>query len=154
MKNFIKYIKLSLDEEAHKIGFSHKKITENPWEVFKREYPVGSVIEVEIVEFKSFGAFAQITPEYKGLIHISQIANHRVENPQDELNIGDKVNVKITAIDKTKPHVSLSIRALLTPEVAPVEEVAEPIEEALESEPISIDELLANAAEEANAKEE
>ena len=136
---------ISLDEETHKIGFSHKKITENPWEVFKREYPVGSVIEVEIVEFKSFGAFAQITPEYKGLIHISQIANHRVENPQDELNIGDKVTVKVTAVDKTKPHVSLSIRALLTPEVTAVEEVAEPVEEELESAPISIDELLANA---------
>ena len=137
---------ISLDEETHKIGFSHKKITENPWEVFKRDYPVGSVIEVEIVEFKSFGAFAQITPEYKGLIHISQIANHRVENPQDELNIGDKVNVKVTAIDKTKPHVSLSIRALLAPEAAPVEEAVEEVaEEEIESKPISIDELLANA---------
>lgn len=144
----------SLDEEKHKIGFSVRKIEDNPWELFKQNYEVGNVIEVEIVSFTTFGAFAQITPAVKGLIHISQIANRRIDKPQDELNIGDKVNVKITAIDNVKRHVSLSIRELLA-ENAPAEEVVEEADDAdelPEGTPVSIDELLANA--EAAAVEE
>lgn len=142
----------NLNEETHKISFSHRKIEDNPWEIFKRDYNVGDVIEVEIASFKTFGAFAQITPAIKGLIHISQIANHRVEKPQDELNIGDKVTVKITAIDNQKRHVSLSIRELLA---KPEEVVAEPVEEdeIPEGTPISIDELLAKAETEETTEE-
>lgn len=64
----------------------------------------------------SFGAFANILPGIDGLIHVSQIAGHRVEKPQDELTVGQVVNAKITAIDFEKRRVSLSMRALLEPE--------------------------------------
>ena len=61
----------------------------------------------------TFGAFARIIPGIDGLIHISQIADHRIEKPQDVLKIGDVVKAKITDIDFDKKRVSLSIRALL-----------------------------------------
>lgn len=60
-----------------------------------------------------FGAFANVIPGIDGLIHISQIADHRIEKPQDALKVGDIVKVKITDIDFDKHRVSLSIRALL-----------------------------------------
>ena len=61
----------------------------------------------------TFGAFAKILPGIDGLIHISQIADRRIEKPQDVLKVGDVVKVKITDIDFDKKRVSLSIRVLL-----------------------------------------
>ena len=64
----------------------------------------------------TFGAFAEVVPGVDGLVHISQIADHRVEKPGDVLSEGQEVDVKITDIDYDKKKVSLSIRALLEPE--------------------------------------
>ena len=106
------YVK-DIDEEKKNISLGYKKAEDNPWEVLKNNYPVGTVAEVEIVGLTSFGAFAKIIPGIDGLIHISQIADRRIEKPEDELTIGQKVNAKVTAIDFDKKRVSLSIRALL-----------------------------------------
>ncbi|HEX2986399.1 MAG TPA: bifunctional 4-hydroxy-3-methylbut-2-enyl diphosphate reductase/30S ribosomal protein S1 [Caproiciproducens sp.] len=109
------YIK-GLDQEKGKISLGYKRSEDNPWEVLKREYPVGTVTDVTIVGMTTFGAFARIIPGIDGLIHISQIADHRIEKPQDVLKINDVVKAKITEIDFDKKRVSLSIRALLEPE--------------------------------------
>ncbi len=106
------YIK-DLDKENEKISLGYKKTEENPWEILKENYPIGKTVDVEIVGMTSFGAFARIIPGIDGLIHISQIADHRIEKPQDELTVGDKVKAVITDIDFEKKRVSLSIRALL-----------------------------------------
>ena len=113
------YIK-SLDSEKGKISLGYRKLEDNPWEIMRRQYPVDSVAEASIVSFTSFGAFARILPGVDGLIHISQIANRRVEKPQEELAIGQTVRVKIVGIDFDKRRVSLSIRALLDDE--PIQE--------------------------------
>ncbi|NLJ31720.1 MAG: bifunctional 4-hydroxy-3-methylbut-2-enyl diphosphate reductase/30S ribosomal protein S1 [Clostridiales bacterium] len=109
------YIK-SLDREKGKISLGYKRPEDNPWEILRRDYPVGTVAEVTIVGMTAFGAFARIIPGIDGLIHISQIADHRIEKPQDVLKINDVVKAKITDIDFDKKRVSLSIRALLEPE--------------------------------------
>ncbi|HJD22973.1 MAG TPA: bifunctional 4-hydroxy-3-methylbut-2-enyl diphosphate reductase/30S ribosomal protein S1 [Firmicutes bacterium] len=106
------YIK-DLDHEKHKISLGYKKAEDNPWEIFKKNYPVGSVVTAKVVGMTSFGAFAQIIPGIDGLIHISQIADRRIEKPQDELEMGQEVRVKITNIDYEHKRISLSIRALL-----------------------------------------
>ena len=110
----------SLNPEKKQVALGYKKLEDNPWEIFKSKYSVGSVAEVEIANFTDFGAFAHIIPGVDGLIHISQIANKHVAKPADVLKIGEKVEAKITEIDDERKRVSLSIRALL-----PVEEVAE-----------------------------
>jgi 4-hydroxy-3-methylbut-2-enyl diphosphate reductase len=115
------YIK-SLDPEKKKISLGYRKAEDNPWEVLRAKYPVGSVAEATIVSFTSFGAFARVLPGVDGLIHISQIANRRVEKPQEELSIGQAVNVKIVGIDFDKQRVSLSIRALLEDEAPEAED--------------------------------
>ncbi len=137
----------NIDADNKKISLGFKKIEDSPWEILRRDYPVGSTLDVQIVSLTTFGAFAQIIPHIQGLIHISQIANHRVEKPQDEINIGDTVKVMITNIDFEKKHVSLSIRALLAPEA--VEEEAPAEDEVPEGTAVSIDELLAKAEAEA-----
>ena len=121
----------AVDKENKKISLGYKKAEDNPWEILKRDYPVGTVIESEIVGLTAFGAFATVIPGIDGLIHISQIANQHIKHPADVLKVGEKVQVKITAVDFDKSRVSLSIRELL-PAEEEVIEVEAPAEEAAE----------------------
>ena len=114
---------ISADPEKKKISLGMKDHSQDPWTVFTSTYQVGDVANVRIVKLMTFGAFAEIVPGVDGLIHISQIADHRIEKPGDVLAEGDKVDVKITDVDMENKKVSLSIRALL--EVAPAEEEPE-----------------------------
>jgi (E)-4-hydroxy-3-methyl-but-2-enyl pyrophosphate reductase len=118
------YIK-GLDQEKGKISLGYKRVEDNPWEIMKNDYPVGTVVDVTIVGMTAFGAFAKIIPGIDGLIHISQIADHRIEKPQDVLKVNDVVKAKITEIDFDKKRVSLSIRALSEPSEETTEETAE-----------------------------
>jgi 4-hydroxy-3-methylbut-2-enyl diphosphate reductase len=104
---------ISADPEKRKISLGMKDPDQNPWEVFTSQYGIGDVANVKIVKLMTFGAFAEIVPGVDGLIHISQIADHRIEKPGDVLAEGQMVDVKITDIDDEKQKVSLSIRALL-----------------------------------------
>ena len=116
---------ISFDPEKHKISLGVKDRSMNPWDKFMATYHVGDVANVRIVKLMTFGAFAEVVPGVDGLIHISQIADRRIDKPSDVLAEGDKVDAKIIAIDEDKKKISLSIRALLTPaaeEEVPVEE--------------------------------
>ena len=119
----------ALDADKRKISLGYRKTEDNPWEIFKAQYPIDSVVTAKVVGMTAFGVFAQIIPGIDGLVHISQIANHRVEKPQDELQVGQEITAKITAIDYDRKRISLSIRALLEPE-APAAEEAAPAEDA------------------------
>ncbi len=104
---------IAADKEKKKISLGMKDHSQDPWAVFTSTYQVGDVANVRVVKLMTFGAFAEIVPGVDGLIHISQIADHRIEKPGDVLAEGDKVDVKITDIDMENKKVSLSIRALL-----------------------------------------
>ena len=106
---------ISFDPEKHKISLGVKDHSCNPWDKFMETYKVGDVANVRIVKLMAFGAFAEVVPGVDGLIHISQIADRRIEKPSDVLSEGQMVDAKITAIDEEKQKISLSIRALLTP---------------------------------------
>ena len=140
------YVK-DINEETKKISLGFKNADDNPWEILKRDYPEGTVVKAKIVGLTTFGAFANIIPGIDGLIHISQIANKRIEKPADVLTVGEEVDAKITAIDFEKKRVSLSMRALLPEdEQAPVK--AAPVEEAAEEAA----EVVEEAAEAADAE--
>ena len=124
---------LSFDGEKKKISLGMKDHSQDPWAQFVEKYHVGDVAKVRVVKLMTFGAFAEVVPGVDGLIHISQLADRRVEKPADVVAEGDEVEVKITDIDLEKKKVSLSIRALIEP--------AEPVEAAEPEE----DELVATA---------
>lgn len=115
----------ALDEETRKISLGFKNIEDSPWEIMKRDYPVGSVVDARIVSFATFGAFANILPTVDGLIHISQISWDRIQTPQDVLKIGDVVKAKIIDIDYDKKRVSLSIKELLDKPEETIPELAD-----------------------------
>jgi len=142
---------LSMNEEKEKISLGLKQNTPEPWSVIDEKYEVGQVIEGKVVQIKEYGAFVELEPGLDGLVHISEVAHKRVENINNELQVGQVVNVKILEIDKDRKRISLSIRETIdppTPEEIAAEkaaaEAAKAAEEAPAEEP---------AAEEAPAEE-
>ena len=126
LKVFVK----SFDKEAKKVSLGYKTDDENPWNIFKSKYAEGDVAEVKIVGVTSFGAFAEVVAGVDGLIHISQIADKKIDSVANVLKVGDVVEAKIVGIDDENHKVSLSIRVLLADaeeatEEAPAEEAAE-----------------------------
>lgn len=121
------YIK-DLNKEDNRISLGYKKTEDNPWEIFKANYNVGDVVKATIVSITSFGAFAQIIDGVDGLIHISQIADKKVENVKDILSVGQEVDVKIIDIDTEAKRISISMRALLEDAADEAEEEA-PVED-------------------------
>ena len=113
---------IKYDPEKKKISLGMKDRSVSPWENFIEQYSVGDIASVKIVKLMSFGAFAEVVPGVDGLIHISQIADHRVEKPEDELEEGQIVDVKITDINQETQKVSLSRRAALREAAADDEE--------------------------------
>ncbi|MBO5374323.1 MAG: bifunctional 4-hydroxy-3-methylbut-2-enyl diphosphate reductase/30S ribosomal protein S1 [Clostridia bacterium] len=135
----IKVFVKSFDKEARKVSLGYKTDDENPWTIFKSKYAENDVAEVKIVGITTFGAFAEIVPGVDGLIHISQIADQKIDNVANVLKVGDVVEAKVVGIDDEKQKVSLSIRALLPEapaEEAVAEEVAEPVAEEAPAEAV------------------
>ena len=112
---------IKFDPEKKKISLGYKTAEMNPWNQFCAKYSVGDTVLVKIVKIVDFGAFAEIIPGVDGLIHISQVADHRVEKVSDALTEGQEVEAKIIDVDTERKRISLSIRALLEPE-APADE--------------------------------
>ena len=106
---------LSMNEEKEKISLGLKQNTPEPWSVIDEKYEVGQVIEGKVVQIKEYGAFVELEPGLDGLVHISEVAHKRVENINNELQVGQVVNVKILEIDKDRKRISLSIRETIDP---------------------------------------
>lgn len=104
---------IALDRENKKISLGYKRPEDNPWNIFTTNFQVGDTATVKILKFMPFGAFAEIVPGVDGLIHISQIADHRIAKAEEALTIGQEVEAKIIDINDEKKKVSLSVRALL-----------------------------------------
>ena len=107
---------ISFDPVKHKISLGYKTAEMNPWNQFMTNYQIGDVVDAKVVKLMTFGAFAEILPGVDGLIHISQIAERRINKPEDVLSEGQDVKVKITDVDAENKRISLSIRALLEDE--------------------------------------
>ncbi len=101
------------DREKRRISLGYKTEESNPWTLFTSQCKIGDIVTVTIVNMMPFGAFAEIIPGADGLIHISQIADRKINKPSDVLEIGQQVDVKIIDINEEKHEINLSIRALL-----------------------------------------
>ena len=135
------YVK-SYDPEKKKVSLGYKKIEDNPWEILKRDYPVGTVCDVTIANLATFGAFARIIPGIDGLIYIGEITDHRINEPAEVLAVGDVVKAMITEIDFDKKRISLSCRKLMETEAPAEPEYDEPEEYDDTPKAIPIDEFV------------
>ena len=101
---------LDIDRERQRISLGLKQTQEDPWERVVRTYNVGDVLEGKVTKVVSFGAFVEIMEGVEGLVHISELAQHHVENPREVVEPGDEVKVKILEIDEERRRLSLSLK--------------------------------------------
>jgi small subunit ribosomal protein S1 len=101
---------LDVDRDRQRISLGLKQTQTDPWQRLMDECTQGDVVAGRITKVVTFGAFAEIVSGVEGLIHISELAEHHVENPREVVQQGQDVNVKIVEIDPERRRLSLSLR--------------------------------------------
>lgn len=101
---------LALDRDRERVSLSRKQLLKSPWEIVLEKYQEGDVIDGTVVRIAPFGAFVEVEPGVDGLVHISHLANHRVEKPEDVVQVGQLVRIKILSIDPSEKRIGLSIK--------------------------------------------
>lgn len=120
VKNPAEYVKVSdrvkvkvIGLEGEKLSLSMKQLQKDPWEEIAERYPVGKKVHGAVTRLTEYGAFVKLEPEINGLVHLSEIAHHKVMDPAEALRIGEKVDVQVINIDPDERRIGLSIKALL-----------------------------------------
>jgi len=101
---------LDIDRDRQRISLGLKQTQEDPWQRVVSTYRSGDVLEGTVTKVVSFGAFVEILDGVEGLVHISELADHHVENPSEVVELGASLNVKILEIDEERRRLSLSIK--------------------------------------------
>ena len=112
---------LNVDRDRKRIGLSLRRLEPEPWSVVHDRYAVGQVVEGIITKLASFGAFARVDGTLEGLIHISELANHRVTHPREVVKEGDVLNLRIIRIDPARRRMGLSLKRAAEEEYAEVD---------------------------------
>jgi small subunit ribosomal protein S1 len=110
---------LDIDRDRQRISLGLKQTQSDPWQQVLESYSENDVVEGRVTKVVTFGAFVEILPGVEGLVHISELAQHHVENPREVVSQGDAVNVLILEVDAERRRLSLSLKR--------VEEGVEPL---------------------------
>ena len=107
----IRCVVLEVDEEKHRISLGIKQLSEDPWvRAIPEKYIPGQIVRGKITKLTNFGVFVELEEDLEGLLHISELADHKIETPQDVVKIGDDVEVKILRVDNDSRKIGLSLR--------------------------------------------
>jgi len=98
--------------DGDKLSLSIKQLTKDPWEEVAERYPLGKKVTGTVVRFADYGAFLRLEKDINGLVHLSEIAHHKVTDPSEVLTIGQKIEAQVINIDVDERRIGLSIKAL------------------------------------------
>ncbi|PZN13191.1 MAG: 30S ribosomal protein S1 [Bacillota bacterium] len=101
---------LRVDRERGRISLSLKELMPDPWDDVERKYPPGTTVRGQVVRIVPFGAFVRLEPGVEGLVHISQLADRRVESPEEVVQEGQEVEVRVLRVQPEERRISLSMR--------------------------------------------
>ena len=101
---------LDIDRERQRISLGLKQTQTDPWQQVLESYNEGDVVSGKVTKVVTFGAFVEILPGVEGLVHISELAQHHVENPREVVSQGDTVSVRILEVDAERRRLSLSLK--------------------------------------------
>jgi small subunit ribosomal protein S1 len=117
-----------IDAETRKISLSMREFTPNPWADVERKYATKSVVHGPVTKIMDFGAFVELEPGVEGLVHISELAHHRVFRVGDIVKEGQEIDAEVLSVDPENKRISLSIKALLA-KAPPAQKEEQPPEE-------------------------
>src|SRR4030042_828286 len=107
----IQCVVLEVNEEKQRISLGVKQMTEDPWiRAIPEKYIPGHIIKGKIAKLTNFGAFVELEPDLEGLLHISELADHKIEKTQDIVKLGEEIEVKILRVDTESRKIGLSLR--------------------------------------------
>ena len=101
---------LNVDTERERISLGLKQTLPDPWDDVATRYPVGSIVKGTVTKTVDFGAFVELEPGIEGLVHISQLANRRVGRPEEVVNAGDEISVKVISVRPRDHRIGLSLK--------------------------------------------
>ncbi|RJP42863.1 MAG: 30S ribosomal protein S1 [Phycisphaerales bacterium] len=105
----IECVVLKVDEDNQRIALGLKQLHEDPWtRAVPENYIPGQIVEGEVTKITNFGVFVELERDLEGLLHVSELADHKVEDPHDEVKIGDRIQVKILRVDPVERKIGLS----------------------------------------------
>jgi small subunit ribosomal protein S1 len=108
----IETVILHVDKEAKRISLGLKQIQPDPWDSVLPKYPVGSNVKGKVVRLADFGAFVELEPGVDGLLHVSQMSHRPVARPEDIVQLGDELTLKVIRVDPNERRIGLSLRDL------------------------------------------
>ncbi len=114
---------IDFDRDKGKISLSLKDVKEDPWNAIEEKYPIGEIVEGKVARMVPFGVFVELEEGVDGLVHISQISAKHVVKPEDELSIGQVIQVKITEVNKENKRISLSKKEVDVPSLDDIEDL-------------------------------
>jgi len=103
---------LHVDKEAKRISLGLKQIQPDPWESAVQKYPLGANVRGKVVRLAEFGAFVELEPGVDGLLHISQMSHRPVSRPEDVVQVGDELTLKVIRVDSNERRIGLSLKDL------------------------------------------
>lgn len=107
----LKCLVLEVDEEKRRVSLGVKQLTEDPWSrAIPEKYIPGQIVKGSVTKITNFGVFIELEDELEGLLHISELADQKIENPQDIVQIGQELEVKILRVDTDSRKIGLSLR--------------------------------------------
>ena len=101
---------LDVDMDRERVSLSLKSTQEDPWQQFARRYQVGQVVPGRVTKLVPYGAFVQVEEGIQGLVHVSELADRHVEIPEQVVQVGDEIFVKIIDMDLDRRRISLSLK--------------------------------------------
>ena len=102
---------VSVDEERRRIALGLKQLQGDPWtDTIPDKYAPGTIVTGTVTKITNFGVFVELEPELEGLLHVSELAAHKVNNPEDEVNVGESIEVRILRLDLDDRKIGLSRR--------------------------------------------
>src|SRR5437588_4412410 len=100
---------LNVDQERKRIALGLKQLKQDPWETdIPDRYKTGDVVHGKVTKLTNFGVFVELEPGLEGLLHISELADHKVDSPEEVVNVGDDIEVKILRVDRAERKIGLS----------------------------------------------